>query len=156
MNKLQIIKAQKEESEKWAASVYHLANEAYTYHSPWTQEQFLEDMKTPYNNYLLLKQEERLIGFLGYQHLLSEVEISNLVVSVREQGKGHGKKLLQHLIQQLGMTPATIFLEVRVSNHAAQNLYLTCGFEIISRRKEYYSAPVEDALVMRKKVRENE
>ncbi|MDN6127255.1 MAG: hypothetical protein L0I66_02520, partial [Tetragenococcus halophilus] len=46
-----------------------------------------------------------------------------------------------------------IFLEVRVSNQAAQNLYLKNGFNKTGHRTGYYSKPVEDALVMVKKVR---
>jgi ribosomal-protein-alanine N-acetyltransferase len=39
-------------------------------------------------------------------------------------------------------------LEVRAENTAAQKLYQACGFEVIGRRRRYYKAPVEDALLM--------
>jgi ribosomal-protein-alanine N-acetyltransferase len=39
-------------------------------------------------------------------------------------------------------------LEVRAENIAAQKLYQACGFEVIGRRRRYYKAPVEDALLM--------
>ncbi|MEG3033622.1 MAG: ribosomal-protein-alanine N-acetyltransferase, partial [Enterococcus sp.] len=45
-----------------------------------------------------------------------------------------------------------IFLEVRVRNFSAKNLYLAHGYEVISRRADYYQNPVEDALIMLKKV----
>jgi [ribosomal protein S18]-alanine N-acetyltransferase len=45
-----------------------------------------------------------------------------------------------------------LFLEVRESNEAAQRVYRERGFVVVGRRKSYYSAPVEDALVMRLRV----
>lgn len=42
-----------------------------------------------------------------------------------------------------------LLLEVRESNTAAQRLYLGRGFKPLGRRRRYYTAPVEDALVMR-------
>jgi ribosomal protein S18 acetylase RimI-like enzyme len=43
---------------------------------------------------------------------------------------------------------AQAVLEVRAQNAAAQKLYQACGFEVIGRRRRYYKAPVEDALLM--------
>ena len=65
-----------------------------------------------------------------------------------------GKLLLQAVIQSCQSAGVEmIFLEVRVRNFPAQALYLRMGFEIIGRRKNYYSHPQEDALIMEKKVR---
>jgi ribosomal-protein-alanine N-acetyltransferase len=47
---------------------------------------------------------------------------------------------------KLGARRAT--LEVRVSNSAALELYLKYGFEIVSRRKRYYTDNNEDAYIM--------
>ena len=44
------------------------------------------------------------------------------------------------------------FLEVRVSNGAAQSLYRQRGFAVVGRRPRYYSLPTEDALVMRLRI----
>ncbi|HET6762210.1 MAG TPA: GNAT family N-acetyltransferase, partial [Longimicrobiaceae bacterium] len=42
-----------------------------------------------------------------------------------------------------------LFLEVRETNLEAQHIYRRKGFAVIGRRRAYYSAPLEDALVMR-------
>ena len=39
-------------------------------------------------------------------------------------------------------------LEVRVSNHAAQNLYRKYGFAVVGRRRRYYQDNNEDAWIM--------
>jgi ribosomal-protein-alanine N-acetyltransferase len=41
-----------------------------------------------------------------------------------------------------------LFLEVRVSNFKARNLYKKVGFQEIGIRKNYYRIPEEDAVVM--------
>ncbi len=45
-----------------------------------------------------------------------------------------------------------LYLEVRVSNTAAQRLYERYDFEEVGRRPGYYTSPVEDAIVMRKRL----
>ena len=50
----------------------------------------------------------------------------------------------------------TIFLEVRETNRAAYQLYSKIGFQEIGRRKNYYSEPVEDALMMKHDLRKEQ
>jgi ribosomal-protein-alanine N-acetyltransferase len=45
-----------------------------------------------------------------------------------------------------------VTLDVRVSNSVALMLYRKFGFEQIGRRKNYYRFPVEDAIIMEKKL----
>jgi ribosomal-protein-alanine N-acetyltransferase len=90
-----------------------------------------------------------LVGF-AIAHLLStEAHILNIAVDPAHQGRGIGRALLYSLLnfaaehgESRGM------LEVRESNSRAQRLYLSAGFEIVGRRKNYYSRQREDALVM--------
>ena len=51
----------------------------------------------------------------------------------------------------------SVFLEVRPSNKTAINLYGKNGFEIVGRRKNYYSTfnGREDALVMKRMILKN-
>lgn len=46
----------------------------------------------------------------------------------------------------------TMFLEVRVSNHGAQNLYKNFGFHVDCLRKSVYELPVEDGYIMSRKL----
>ncbi len=47
------------------------------------------------------------------------------------------------------MSCPDVLLEVRQSNETAQRLYTRHGFVPIGRRRRYYQAPPEDAVVMR-------
>jgi [ribosomal protein S18]-alanine N-acetyltransferase len=56
---------------------------------------------------------------------------------------------MRHVLEEavrLGARRAT--LEVRAGNDAARRLYERLGFYVAGRRRNYYSAPVEDALIL--------
>lgn len=136
-----------------AKNLYQIANRSYQHGSPWSEEQFLEDIRNKQSEYLLL-QETEILGFLGYHQFLDEMEIFNLVIDRSQTKKGYGSQLLKELVKLAQEEQiAQILLEVRVSNLSAQNLYLSNGFEVVARRKDYYQQPIEDALIMIKKVR---
>lgn len=135
-----------------AKLLYNMAQEAYEHGSPWTKAQFQSDLENPNSEYQLLT-EHGPIGYIGFQKILDEVEITNVVINKEYQGNGHGRELLSRFKALLPKEVRKVFLEVRVSNHHATDLYLGEGFEIIARRKDYYHDPTEDALVMEWKVR---
>jgi ribosomal-protein-alanine acetyltransferase len=75
-----------------------------------------------------------------------ECEILNLAVSPEFRRKGIARCLLKSLVAAVS---GPIFLEVRLSNQAAINMYNSLGFKEISRRPGYYDSPVEPAIVMK-------
>jgi [ribosomal protein S18]-alanine N-acetyltransferase len=94
--------------------------------------------------------ERPLAGFLVAQHVASEWELENIVVSATERQKGIGKRLLDALLASAReVNSAAVFLEVRESNRAARFLYEEVGFQQAGRRKNYYANPREDAILYR-------
>jgi len=45
-----------------------------------------------------------------------------------------------------------VFLEVRKSNEAAIALYKKHGYKPVGLRKNYYTSPVEDAVIMARRI----
>lgn len=89
-----------------------------------------------------------LQGFLIARISSDECELENVVVAESSQRRGLASKLIQELVKAAGdRKAARVFLEVRESNAAARGLYEKCGFAIHGRRKSYYTAPTEDALL---------
>ncbi|HEX3279891.1 MAG TPA: ribosomal protein S18-alanine N-acetyltransferase [Pyrinomonadaceae bacterium] len=79
----------------------------------------------------------------------NELHINNVAVRERYRRQGIGLTLLGRILaegRRRGIDVA--FLELRAGNAAALSLYEKCGFSLTSRRKNYYSDPIEDALVM--------
>ena len=119
---------------------------------PWSREDFEGSLKVGHS-FLLLKDDEQLLGVAVSMQIFDEAELLTIAVDPSQQGKGYGKLLLNELLARLARNGAqSLFLEVRVSNDRARSLYRGAGFEEISRRKGYYPTHDgrEDAIVMKK------
>ena len=117
--------------------------------SPWTADQVAEVLRSDVNSCALAEDENRLGGFLVWQETDFEAEVLQIAVLPNYQGQKIATALFDFL-------PADkeIFLEVRESNRPALLFYKKEKFEEIARRKAYYHAPVEDAIVMKREIHE--
>jgi ribosomal-protein-alanine N-acetyltransferase len=96
-----------------------------------------------------LVESDPVLGYAGFWLLVEDAHICTIAVHPLWRRMGLGELLLISLLDrgaELDALRAT--LEVRVSNRAAQRLYQKYGFEIVSRRKRYYSNNNEDAYIM--------
>jgi len=99
--------------------------------------------------HLRLVRPGPVLGYAGFWLLVDEAHICTIAVHLSWRGRGLGELLLISLLDrsiELGARVAT--LEVRVSNQVAQDLYRKYSFEIVSRRKRYYTNNNEDAYIM--------
>ena len=90
-----------------------------------------------------------LVGYGGIWRTVDEGHITTIAVAPEMRRRSVGELLLNGLIdaaRDLGARVLT--LEVRVSNMAAQKLYLKYGFEAKGTRRHYYTDNNEDALIM--------
>ena len=88
-------------------------------------------------------------GFLVARRLSSELEILNFAVESNSRRCGIGAALLAAALQWAQTFQATqAILEVRAANLAALRFYANHKFEVVGRRPRYYTAPVEDALLL--------
>jgi ribosomal-protein-alanine N-acetyltransferase len=94
-------------------------------------------------------EEFQLLGFLAARRLDTEWELENIVVAEHVRRRGTGEALLDKLIAHARKAGGTaVFLEVRESNQNARALYRKTGFRERGFRKNYYSNPVEDAVLL--------
>lgn len=126
-----------------------MAIELASFPNPWTRQHFLDELSSPYAFPLsAFDLGGRLVGFICPMLLLGEGEIMDVAVDPDCRGRGVGRMLVQRVLDDcLGAGAACVFLEVRVSNHAAISLYSEMGFVETGRRRRYYKDG-EDALVM--------
>ena len=79
-----------------------------------------------------------------------ELYIDSIAVFKEYRGQGIAKALIEKFIKTVKeKETAVIFLEVRASNLGAIMLYEKCGFVFCGIRKDYYTDPKENALLMR-------
>jgi ribosomal-protein-alanine N-acetyltransferase len=90
-----------------------------------------------------------VLAYGGFWLVAGKAHVSTLAVAPAWRKRGLGELVFWHMLDRaisLGADEAT--LEVRVSNHAAQNLYLKYGFERVGQRRHYYQDNGEDAWIM--------
>lgn len=133
------------------ADAPHIAElEKECFADPWSQNAIAEAAK--YGTiFLLAEQDGKILGYLGMKPVLDEGYISNVAVTSSARGKGIGSALLEKLTsyaKENGIK--TISLEVRPSNAPAIALYEKFGYKQVGRRKNFYSHPTEDGLILTK------
>jgi len=90
-----------------------------------------------------------LVGFVLVRAVADEMEILNLAVDADERRQRIGARLIEQAIEEVRRAHVKrVYLEVRESNSVARAFYSSAGFAEQGRRKNYYSQPVEDALVL--------
>ena len=129
--------------------------EATSFTNPWTREMYLREMENPRVSYIHVLRirggadEGTVAGFCSFWRVFDELHINNLAIKPEYRGCGMGTALLEHAMgvaARLGARRAT--LEVRRSNDAARRIYERLGFEFAGVRRNYYTNPTEDALML--------
>jgi ribosomal-protein-alanine N-acetyltransferase len=119
--------------------------------NPWTREMYLAELDNHGVSfcYIIRDRSQQVIGFCSFWRVLDELHINNLAVAPSRRGAGAGTALLHEVLHEgarMGARRAT--LEVRRSNEGALRLYERLGFSVAGVRRNYYSNPAEDALVL--------
>ena len=117
---------------------------------PWSKPSFLYEVSDSRVSYTIVAVEDGAVaGYAIAWFVEDELHIGNMAIARDRQGRGLGKRLLEHLLEVAAarrIKYAT--LEVRASNVRAIRLYRSHGFRGIALRRGYYSDNGEDALVM--------
>nr|WP_308808016.1 ribosomal protein S18-alanine N-acetyltransferase [Providencia sp. PROV266] len=117
---------------------------------PWSERVFYGNQGEKYHN-IKISVDNQIVGFAITQCILDEATLFNIAIHPDYQGKGYGRVLMEHLIDDLSSKNVlTLWLEVRESNAAALHLYDKLGFHQVTVRKDYYPAKEgrEDALIL--------
>ncbi len=89
-----------------------------------------------------------IVGYILFWIIEETLELHDIAVSGRNQGKGIASTLMDFLLKSARKKKVEeIFLEVRRSNQKAITLYEKFDFKKIGERKNYYNNPPEDALI---------
>ena len=90
-----------------------------------------------------------IYGYVGLLMVPYEADVLNITVSGKVRNRGIGTRLMREILERAKKNGVTdIHLEVRESNEAAIHLYEKLGFLRDGIRKNYYTAPVENAVTM--------
>lgn len=123
--------------------------EVEAYQEPWTLNMFRQEVFNGSSHFHVALLGDEVAGYVGFWLVLDEAHITSVTIRDTMRGRGLGRQLMEFIMdaaKAVGATRAS--LEVRVTNHRAQNLYRSMGFREVYVRKGYYAKNREDALVM--------
>lgn len=117
--------------------------------SPWTEEGIKAELTDKTAHFIAAEKDGVSVGYCGMHEVCGECYIANIAVLPEYRRKGIAAKLLENLISHCEESSAEFLsLEVRKSNAPAISLYEKFGFEKMGERKDFYSNPKENALIM--------
>ncbi len=113
-----------------------------------SKETVLKDLESnPFGKYLVLKEDEEIIGYVYYSDIYERAEINQIEIKVIHRNCGKGSILLENLIETVDKD---ITLEVKKDNISAIKLYKKFGFEEKAIRPGYYNG-IDGILMERKR-----
>ncbi len=118
----------------------------------WSADAMASQLENPNTCYLIAEESGAVVGYAGMlaPRGAESAEVHTVTVTETHRRRGIGRRMLVTLLEEAAERGAKeVFLEVRVDNPAAQDLYRSLGFEVLGVRPRYYQPEGVDALVMR-------
>lgn len=95
-------------------------------------------------------EDGKAVAYGGMLSVLDEGQITNIAVHPNFRRRGIGRTVTEALLKNARENKlSAVFLEVRASNRAAEELYRSLGFAAVGERKNFYRLPVEAAIIMK-------
>lgn len=129
--------------------VYIIETECFSH--PWSKQSLEEELNNETSLFLVAKEENEVIGYIGMSIVIDEGYIFNVAVREKYRNNGIATALINELVTYGKKNNFSfITLEVRESNLPAISLYSKFGFIKAGERKDYYSNPKENAILLTK------
>ena len=112
----------------------------------WSKNALSESLDNESIKSFVLEAENTVVAFAAYL-VADDAELVFIVTDKTKLRKGYGKILLAETLKTLNLP---CVLEVRESNTPAISLYESLGFELLGKRKNFYSSPTEAALIYKR------
>lgn len=127
-----------------------VAIERASYTMPWSDATFRGLLRRRDAEMVTAEADGVVIGYAAFWCVVDQGELGNVAVSAAWRGRGIGARLVEEILRRAARRGVQeVFLEVRPSNSVARQLYERLGFHPVGRRRNYYQAPAEDAIVLR-------
>lgn len=116
---------------------------------PWTKEGFFTFLIKEENMFFVVEEKGKILGYCSMQTVMDEGDILNVAVRRERQKEGIGYFLVDSMLMMAEARGIrTVHLEVREGNDTARRLYQRLGFTEDGLRKNYYTDPLENAVLM--------
>ncbi|WP_025728169.1 ribosomal protein S18-alanine N-acetyltransferase [Atopobacter phocae] len=118
--------------------------------APWTHAMLEDSTSLAINRTFIAYYATYPVAWIMYQVVAGQADVMLVGVLPDFRRQGIGSALVRQSLKKLAQEEVQeVFLEVRASNQAAQQLYQSLGFVAYHSRPNYYQEPVEDAILMK-------
>lgn len=125
------------------------AIEVECFSEPWPEQSIVSQLTGQNQIFLVALDGDAVIGYVGMMYVLDEGYISNVAVTASYRRQKIADKLIDTLVRKANeLQLSFVTLEVRETNEPAKALYAKNGFEVVGLRKNYYTKPKENAVLM--------
>ena len=129
--------------------VYEIEKKLFS--EPWTKEGFFAFLTKDNTMFFVIEEKGVILGYCSMQTVLDEGDVLNVAVRSDRQKEGIGYFMVDSMLKMAQMSGIhLVHLEVREHNDTARRLYKRLGFVEDGLRKNYYSDPIENAVLMSK------
>jgi ribosomal-protein-alanine N-acetyltransferase len=141
---------------KTVHQICKVEEECFTGNGVWTEQALQDAFRSPNGHCIVARRKEtgEVLGFLWYMQKQGmsgrpDWHICGVGRTADSARLGIGESLFKEFMKQIFPDQEGAYLQVRASNEAAIALYKRYGFNVVQRERNYYEAPLEDALIMR-------
>lgn len=114
----------------------------------WNYQIFKEELVNNNSSYLVLRYDNKIVGYGGIKIILDEAELMNIVTKKDKRNMGFARLILNELIEiSKEHHCSKLNLEVNEKNSAAIHLYELFDFKQVGLRKQYYNGK-DNAILM--------
>lgn len=123
---------------------------------PWSESQFISALLSDSDILLAASYNNCTVGFIEASFVLDEININSIAVDAKYRKLGIASMLIASLEKFFSGSAEKLMLEVRSRNIPALNLYRKLDFSEDGKRKNFYSHPPDDAVLMTKLLKNKE
>lgn len=137
-------------TERDVPGVHKLELECFS--APWSEMSLKKEVNNEQSLFYVCEEDGEIAGYAGMYLICDEGDITNVAVSEKYRGRKIATEILKKMFEDAKTRGVHKFtLEVRKSNSVAIGLYERLGFAAEGCRKNFYTDPAEDGLIMWKR-----
>ncbi len=132
-----------------ADAISNIENQCFSV--PWSKNSVEEFLANPLSVCFVAVCDGTVAGYIGMYNICGNADITNVAVLPHFRRCGIASQLVDAVVEYCTKNNLNeIALEVRESNIPAASLYKKHGFVAVGIRKNYYTKPKENAVLMTK------
>jgi ribosomal-protein-alanine N-acetyltransferase len=121
--------------------------ERTSFSDPWPSWSLKDEMMRNDSVFLVAELAGEVVSYAGMRFALDEGHVGTVAVTEEHRGEGLGEALMLCILDEARKRKLnTVFLEYRVGNKPAANLYAKLGYRPNRLRRGYYEDNGEDAV----------